>query len=82
MHRIVRIVRLGTARAPNERVRIGIVRRPPRGVPKAEFAKQNWCRVGGGALGNPNADLRPPLKLHVRICRMQLSRRCMTRRDR
>src|SRR5258708_14845451 len=33
----------------------------------------HWCRVGGGArLG---AGLRPPLKLHGRFSRMQLSRR-------
>lgn len=38
----VRIVRLGTARLPGEGTRIGTVRRPPRGVPKAEFASGNW----------------------------------------
>jgi uncharacterized protein YeaO (DUF488 family) len=41
----VQIVRLGTARLPNEGVRIGTVRRPPRGVPKAQFAKGNWYDV-------------------------------------
>jgi uncharacterized protein YeaO (DUF488 family) len=41
----VRVVRLGTARANDEGLRIGTVRRPPRGVPKAEFAKQNWYDV-------------------------------------
>jgi uncharacterized protein YeaO (DUF488 family) len=41
----VRIVRLGTDRAAGEGTRIGTVRRPPRGVPKAEFAKQNWYDV-------------------------------------
>ena len=41
----VRIVRLGTARSPGEGLRIGTVRRPPRGVPKAEFARQNWYDV-------------------------------------
>lgn len=40
-----RIVRLGSARAANEGPRIGTVRRPPRGVPKAEFARQNWYDV-------------------------------------
>ena len=34
----VRIVRLGTPRAPGEGLRIGTVRRPPRGVPKSKFA--------------------------------------------
>ena len=41
----VRIVRLGTQRMPGEGLRIGTVRRPPRGVPKAEFAKHNWYDV-------------------------------------
>lgn len=41
----VRIVRLGTARDPHEGLRIGTVRRPPRGVPKSEFAKQDWYDV-------------------------------------
>jgi uncharacterized protein YeaO (DUF488 family) len=38
----VRIVRLGSPRALDEGLRLGTVRRPPRGVPKAEFASQNW----------------------------------------
>ena len=41
----VRIVRLGTARTEGEGTRIGTVRRPPRGVPKSEFASQNWYDV-------------------------------------
>jgi uncharacterized protein YeaO (DUF488 family) len=41
----VRIVRLGSTRATNEGMRIGTVRRPPRGVPKAEFASRNWYDV-------------------------------------
>ncbi|WP_374600703.1 DUF488 domain-containing protein [Niveibacterium sp.] len=41
----VRIVRLGSPRDANEGVRIGTVRRPPRGVPKTEFASQNWYDV-------------------------------------
>ena len=41
----IRIVRLGTERAPNEGVRIGTVRRPPRGVPKARFSSGNWYDV-------------------------------------
>jgi uncharacterized protein YeaO (DUF488 family) len=36
----IRIVRLGTARSAGEGLRIGTVRRPPRGVPKAEFASR------------------------------------------
>ncbi len=42
---VVRVVRLGTARATGEGTRIGTVRRPPRGVPKAEFASGDWYDV-------------------------------------
>jgi uncharacterized protein YeaO (DUF488 family) len=42
---VVRIVRLGSPRAEGEGTRIGTVRRPPRGVPKAAFAAQNWYDV-------------------------------------
>jgi uncharacterized protein YeaO (DUF488 family) len=41
----VRIVRLGTNRLPGEGLRIGTVRRPPRGVPKAEYSSGNWYDV-------------------------------------
>jgi len=41
----VRIVQLGTPRAKDEGLRIGTVRRPPRGVPKEKFASQNWYDV-------------------------------------
>jgi uncharacterized protein YeaO (DUF488 family) len=41
----VRIVRLGSDRAAGEGPRIGTVRRPPRGVPKSEFARGNWYDV-------------------------------------
>jgi uncharacterized protein YeaO (DUF488 family) len=41
----VRILRLGSPRLPGEGMRIGTVRRPPRGVPKSEFAAQNWYDV-------------------------------------
>ncbi|MGS3184180.1 DUF488 domain-containing protein [Aeromonas taiwanensis] len=39
------IVRLGSPRLADEGLRIGTVRRPPRGVPKAEFASQDWYDV-------------------------------------
>lgn len=42
---VVRVVRLGTDRAVDEGLRIGTVRRPPRGVPKSEFASRNWYDV-------------------------------------
>lgn len=38
----IRIVRLGMPRSPAEGLRIGTVRRPPRGVPKAEFAARDF----------------------------------------
>ncbi len=38
----IRVVRLGTPRARGEGLRIGTVRRPPRGVAKSQFAKQDW----------------------------------------
>ena len=41
----VRVVRLGSPRLPGEGTRLGTVRRPPRGVPKAQFASQNWYDV-------------------------------------
>lgn len=41
----VRIVRLGSPRLPGEGTRIGTVRRPPRGVPRTQYARQNWYDV-------------------------------------
>ena len=41
----ISIVRLGSPRMPDEGLRIGTVRRPPRGVPKAEFASRDFYDV-------------------------------------
>ncbi len=41
----IRIVQLGTPRHPDEGLRIGTVRRPPRGVPKERFAAEDWYDV-------------------------------------
>jgi uncharacterized protein YeaO (DUF488 family) len=41
----IRIVRLGTPRKKGEGLRVGTVRRPPRGVPKSQFAAQDWYDV-------------------------------------
>lgn len=38
----IRVVRLGSPRAAGEGLRIGTVRRPPRGVPKTEFARRDF----------------------------------------
>lgn len=52
----LRVVRLGTPRAPGEGTRIGTVRRPPRGVPKAEFAARDFYDVWFPTLA-PSAEL-------------------------
>jgi len=41
----IRVIRLGTPRVKSEGIRIGTVRRPPRGVPKEQFSKQDWYDV-------------------------------------
>lgn len=41
----IRIVQLGSPRMKNEGLRIGTVRRPPRGVPKSEFASRDFYDV-------------------------------------
>ena len=52
----IRIVRLGSGRARDEGLRIGTVRRPPRGVPKGEYSTQNWYDVWFPNLA-PSAEL-------------------------
>lgn len=42
---VARVVRLGSERIEGEGVRIGTVRLPPRGVPKAALAARNWYDV-------------------------------------
>ncbi|HQR44547.1 MAG TPA: DUF488 family protein [Thermoanaerobaculia bacterium] len=41
----IRVIRLGSPRGKGEGLRIGTVRRPPRGVPKAEFARRDFYDV-------------------------------------
>jgi uncharacterized protein YeaO (DUF488 family) len=41
----VRFLRLGTDRVEGEGLRIGTVRRQPRGVPKADFSTKNWYDI-------------------------------------
>jgi uncharacterized protein YeaO (DUF488 family) len=41
----IRIVRLGSPRSPGEGLRLGTVRRPPRGVPKSEYASRDFYDV-------------------------------------
>ena len=51
----IRIVRLGSPRASDEGVRVGTVRRPPRGIPKARHAADDWYDVWYPELA-PGAD--------------------------
>lgn len=55
------IVRLGTPRLPGEGVRIGTVRRPPRGVPKERYAAEDWYDVWYPDL-SPSPDLMATAK--------------------
>lgn len=50
------IVRLGSPRQPKEGLRLGTVRRPPRGVPKADFARLDYYDVWFPNL-SPSAEL-------------------------
>ena len=52
----IRIVQLGTPRAADEGLRLGTVRRPPRGVPKSEFASRDFYDLWLPAL-SPSAEL-------------------------
>ena len=52
----ISIVQLGTPRKPGEGVRIGTVRRPPRGVPKSDFARLDYYDVWFPNL-SPSAEL-------------------------
>lgn len=42
---MIRIVRLGSQRVRGEGIRLGTVRRPPRGVRAQDYAQQNWFDV-------------------------------------
>lgn len=52
----IRVVRLGTPRTPDEGPRLGTVRRPPRGVPKSEFARRDFYDAWLPTL-SPSAEL-------------------------
>jgi uncharacterized protein YeaO (DUF488 family) len=41
----IRVVRLGSPRLPREGTRFGTVRRPPRGVKKADYARRDYYDV-------------------------------------
>jgi uncharacterized protein YeaO (DUF488 family) len=50
------IVQLGTPRRPGEGLRLGTVRRPPRGVPRSDFARLDYYDVWFPNL-SPSAEL-------------------------
>ena len=55
---VLRVVRLGSPRARDEGLRIGTVRRPPRGVPKTRFSSDDWYDVWFPNLSPGNATLK------------------------
>jgi uncharacterized protein YeaO (DUF488 family) len=66
---VVRVVRLGSPRARGEGIRLGTVRRPPRGVKKSDYAKRDYYdlwlpelapspKLFGWALAQPWTDAR------------------------
>ena len=60
----VRIVRLGSPRHRREGLRIGTVRRPPRGVRKSAYARDNWYDVWLPALAPSETLWRKTRVLH------------------
>ena len=60
----IRIVRLGSPREAGEGIRLGTVRRPPRGVPKSEYAKRDFYDVWLPLL-SPSEELLKEGKLSV-----------------
>lgn len=71
----VTIVRLGTPRGASEGLRLGTVRRPPRGVPKTQYAKQDWFDVW-----LPNLSPSPELIRDARIGEDERNWRAFERR--
>ena len=61
---MIRIVRLGSPRAKGEGLRLGTVRRPPRGVPKAEFAARDFYDAWLPELAPSEALVAFALKAH------------------
>jgi uncharacterized protein YeaO (DUF488 family) len=61
---VIRIVRLGSARAQGEGLRVGTVRRPPRGVRKEDYAAKNIYDVWFPNLSPSEALLKKALNAH------------------
>ena len=60
----IRVVRLGSPRANSEGVRLGTVRRPPRGVHKKEFAARDYYDAWLPELA-PSAELVSDAQSHA-----------------
>jgi uncharacterized protein YeaO (DUF488 family) len=60
---MIRIVQLGAKRTKGEGVRLGTVRRPPRGVPKTEFASRNFYDVWLPTLAPSDALVKEALRI-------------------
>ena len=59
----IRVVQLGTPRMPGEGPRLGTVRRPPRGVPRAEYASRDFYDVWLPELAPSEALLKVALQV-------------------
>jgi uncharacterized protein YeaO (DUF488 family) len=62
----ISVVRLGSPRRPDEGLRIGTVRRPPRGVPKERYASENFYDVWFPNLA-PSEDLLKAAKAELTV---------------
>jgi uncharacterized protein YeaO (DUF488 family) len=71
----IRIVRLGTPRAAGEGLRLGTVRRPPRGVPKSRFASGNWYDVWFPVLAPSQGTLKLGRNVHTEAGWRRFARR-------
>ena len=60
----IHIVRLGSERTRNEGLRLGTVRRPPRGVPKSEYASRHFYDVWFPNLAPSEPLLKEALAAH------------------
>ena len=58
----IRVVRLGSPRTPGEGLRLGTVRRPPRGVPKAQYASRDLYDVWVPELAPSESRLKEALQ--------------------
>jgi uncharacterized protein YeaO (DUF488 family) len=78
----IRVVRLGSPRGSGEGLRLGTVRRPPRGVPKSEYASRDFYDVWVPDLAPSEALLKEALtadserawRAFVRRYRMEMKR--------